>query len=344
MVNAMFQPGHEVELPPRVPPAAGPVKRAVQADALAEKVVAVIVSRDRKADLAETVRAVRSQAGDTRLEVIIVDSSADDGVTAGLDDLPGTSVLRSQVNLGGAGGFALGLLSALAAGAHWIWLMDDDGRPMDDGVLGVLLAEAAARGLEAVAPVVLDPENTERFAFPYPIKSRAVFKRDELAADAFIPGMAHLFNGLLLHGSALFKIGLPDLRLFIRGDEIDFLHRMRRAGLKFGTTARACFSHPSSNSELFPVFGGRLHVVYPQASWKRRNQYRNRAYNFTRHHMLFFMAVDFIRYPYFFLFRRGLDFSGLAEWLSCTWEGLRGHVHVEPVIDLSPRATNLPAR
>lgn len=42
----------------------------------------------------------------------------------------------------------------------------------------------------------------------------------------------HLFNGLLIRAQAIFRIGLPDLRLFIRGDEIDFLHlgRAARAG------------------------------------------------------------------------------------------------------------------
>jgi rhamnopyranosyl-N-acetylglucosaminyl-diphospho-decaprenol beta-1,3/1,4-galactofuranosyltransferase len=337
----MQQPEHEVELLPVIHPTMETMLLKQAAPMLEEKVVAVIVSRDRATDLRRTVRAVRAQAGIVRLEIIIVDSSENDDVAAGLGDAPGTTVIRSQVNLGGAGGYALGLLSALAAGAHWIWLMDDDGCPLGDGVLARLLGVAADRGLDAVSPVVLDPENLDRFAFPYPINHRAVFNRCELGADEFIPGIGHLFNGLLLHGAAVFKIGLPDMRLFIRGDEIDFLHRMRHAGLKFGTTTSACFSHPSSNNELFPVFGGRLHVVYPQPRWKRRNQYRNRAYNFSRHNLLFFVAVDFVRYPYFFLIKRSGDFAGLVEWLACTWEGLRGHVHVEPVIDLSPRAPDL---
>jgi len=206
---------------------------------------------------------------------------------------------------------------------------------------GWLLDEAAMRGLEAVSPLVLDADNLERFAFPYPIKGRYVFRRDEVPAGSFMPATAHLFNGLLIRATAIFKIGLPDLRLFIRGDEIDFLHRMSRAGLAFGTTARACFMHPSSNSELFPVFGGRLHVVYPAPRWKRRNQYRNRAYNFLTHRRFIILAADFVRYPYFFLCVRRFDFEGLAEWLECSWAGLCGDVYVEPGIDLTPRPKTL---
>ena len=43
--------------------------------------------------------------------------------------VPTTTYLGSRCNLGGAGGFALGMLHALAMGADWVWLADDDGRP-----------------------------------------------------------------------------------------------------------------------------------------------------------------------------------------------------------------------
>ena len=42
--------------------------------------------------------------------------------------------LPSWRNLGGAGGFALGMLHALALGADWVWLGDDDGRAADETV------------------------------------------------------------------------------------------------------------------------------------------------------------------------------------------------------------------
>src|SRR6202035_2515065 len=46
-----------------------------------------------------------------------------------------STYLGSRRNLGGAGGFALGMLHALAQGADWVWLADDDGRPQDSHVL-----------------------------------------------------------------------------------------------------------------------------------------------------------------------------------------------------------------
>ncbi len=296
-------------------------------------ITAVIVSRDRPAELRKTLAAVLAQNIVPALHVVVLDSSRDSSAIADIvAGLPNVSVIRTLLNLGGAGGFALGMLTAMAGGAEWLWLMDDDGRPGDDFVLSNLLQTAARRELHAVSPAVLAAEDPSLFAFPYPVDGRYVFHRDELASDAFLLSTAHLFNGMLIRTSALFQVGLPDLRMFTRGDEIDFMHRMRRAKLRFGTTATAAFLHPSSNEEVHPIWGGRLHVVIPQTAWKRRCQFRNRAFNFSRHRMWLILAVDAVRYPYFFLIRRNADFAGLKEWLSCSWAGLCGHVG----LDLTP--------
>lgn len=89
---------------------------------------------------------------------------------------------------------------------------------------------------------------------------------------------------------------------------------------------------PSSNDELHPIFGGRLHVVYPQPLWKRRIQYRNRGYNHLRHKMFLIIAVDLIRYPYFFIVKRRFDFTGLVDWFQCTWAGLLGRVEAASIV------------
>ena len=302
-----------------------------------DAVAVVIVSRDRAIDLTKTLRAVCGQNVSGLRSIIVVDSSAEpEAIIQAATGFERVSIIRSAVNLGGAGAFALGLLSAIGTGASWIWLMDDDGRPADEGVLRTLLAVARKKNLAAIAPVVIDADDATRFAFPYPFRRRYIFFRREMSDDAFLASTAHLFNGMLIRSTAVFACGLPDLRLFIRGDEIDFMYRMRRAGLRFGTTATASFLHPSSNSELYSIWGGRLHVVYPQIAWKRRCQYRNRAYNFLRHGRWLIMAVDALRYPYFFLVHRRGDVAGLKEWLGCSWLGLRGKLAVDPEIDLTP--------
>ena len=58
------------------------------------------------------------------------------------------------------------MLHALALGADWVWLADDDGRPADSEVLGTLLACAEKHGLAEVSPMVCDMNDPGRLAFP----------------------------------------------------------------------------------------------------------------------------------------------------------------------------------
>ena len=93
----------------------------------AYRVVAVVVTHNRVASLASSLDAVAAQ---TRRpdHLVVVDNADDPKVAEVLAASPVPSTyLPSQRNLGGAGGYALGMLHALALGADLVWLGDDDG-------------------------------------------------------------------------------------------------------------------------------------------------------------------------------------------------------------------------
>jgi rhamnopyranosyl-N-acetylglucosaminyl-diphospho-decaprenol beta-1,3/1,4-galactofuranosyltransferase len=296
----------------------------------AERIAAVVVTCDRPQELARTLAMLASQKPRPPDVVVVVDNGTQQAAVALGDPELVVRYQRSAMNLGGAGGFALGLMLALAEGADRIWLMDDDGRPEDEHCLANLLQVVREARLDAVAPVVVDTAQPARMAFPLrqhpwrrhkPIRTVA-----ELAPDRLFPGQAHLFNGLLISTVAVLRAGLPDLRLFIRGDELDYLARLKLAGLHVATTARARFRHPAPHNEYFPVFSGYLHVTVPADARKRYYQFRNRAYVFTRRRMWLLMAVDLLRYPWFFLVCRRGDWAGLRAWCELTWQGWHGRL------------------
>ncbi len=99
--------------------------------------------------------------------LVVVDNDDDDRVREIVTGQPiASTYLGSRRNLGGAGGFALGILHALALGADWVWLADDDGRPQDSDVLATLLACASKHGLAEVSPMICDLDDPARLAFP----------------------------------------------------------------------------------------------------------------------------------------------------------------------------------
>lgn len=285
---------------------------------MTETVYAVVVTHRRREQLARSLSAL---VGQTRPpdHLIVVDNDNDPGVRDLVTAQPVASTyLGSQRNLGGAGGFALGMLHALAAGADWIWLADDDGHPADAGVLARLLACAAKYGLAEVSPMVCNIDDPAQLAFP--LRRGLTWRRraDELHTGApdsdLLPGIASLFNGALFAASTLEAVGVPDLRLFVRGDEVEVHRRLVRSGLAFGTCLSAMYLHPCGSAEFKPILAGRMHTQYPDDATKRYFTYRNRGYLMSQPGMRKLIVQEWLRFGWFFLVSRR-DVAGLREWI-----------------------------
>ncbi len=235
---------------------------------MSDSVFAVVVTHRRPDELAKSLDVLSTQ---TRLpdHLIVVDNDGSPGgrVRELVDSQPiPTTYLGSRRNLGGAGGFALGILHALAQGADWVWLADDDGHPQDTRVLATLMACAEKYGLAEVSPMVCNMDDPERLAFP--LRRGLVWRRraSELRTEEgqdLLRGIASLFNGALFRASTFESIGVPDMRLFIRGDEVEMHRRLVRSGLPFGTCLDAVYLHPCGSDEFKPILGGRMHTQYP---------------------------------------------------------------------------------
>jgi rhamnopyranosyl-N-acetylglucosaminyl-diphospho-decaprenol beta-1,3/1,4-galactofuranosyltransferase len=287
-----------------------------------QTVIAVIVTRDRTELLTQSLVAVAAQSRRPD-HVVVVDNGPDDAVRAAVEasGLPAT-YLPSRRNLGGAGGFALGMLHALALGADWVWCADDDGRPADDEVLATLLDAAERHGLAEVSPLVTDMADPDRLAFPLRRGLRWRRRRSDFAGIDVLPRYASLFNGALFRAEALDVVGVPDYRLFFRGDETEIHRRLVRSGLSFGTCVDAAYLHPEGTSEFQPILGGRLSAQYPANDVKRFFTYRNRGYLMAQPGMRWLLPLEWIRFSYFFLVHRR-DGAGWREWVRLTSAGRR---------------------
>lgn len=291
---------------------------------MTESVCAVVVTHRRPDDLTKSLDAVSSQTRPPD-HLVVVDNDDDPLVRDIVQGQPiTTTYVGSRRNLGGAGGFALGILHALAVGADWVWLADDDGRPQDCEVLSTLLACASNHGLAEVSPIVCDMGDPERLAFP--LRRGLTWRRrvSELrtGAEDLLPGIASLFNGALFRASTLEAVGVPDLRLFVRGDEVEMHRRLLRSGLPFGTCLDAVYLHPQGSDEFKPILGGRMHTQYPDDASKRFFTYRNRGYLMSQPGMRKLLPQEWIRFGWYFLVSRR-DPGGLREWIQLRRLGRR---------------------
>ncbi|MBV8539419.1 MAG: glycosyltransferase family 2 protein [Pseudonocardiales bacterium] len=282
-------------------------------------VVVVAVTRHRRELLGKSLAVVAEQ---TRVpdHLVVVDNGPEDPAEEVVLDCPIPSTyLPSKRNLGGAGGFALGILHALALGADWVWLADDDGCPADVRVLQTLLEEARRRDLAVISPVVVNIDDPERLAFPLRRGLTWKRRRSELGTD-FLPGIASFFNGALFSADALDVVGVPDYRLFVRGDEVEMHRRVVRSGLRFGTTLRASYAHPDGSAEFKPMLRGHFHAQDPADDIKRYYTYRNRGYLLSQPGMRRIGMLEVFRFGLYFLGTKR-DPRAFRQWLTLLRQG-----------------------
>lgn len=165
--------------------------------------------------------------------------------------------------------------------------------------------------------MVCNLEQPERLAFP--LRRGLAWRRlaSELRTDGngdLLPGIASLFNGALFRASTIEAVGVPDLRLFIRGDETEVHRRLIRTGLPFGTCLDAVYLHPCGTEEFKPILGGRMHTQYPDNETKRFYTYRNRGYLQSQPGMRKLVAQEWLRFGWYFLVSTR-DPRGFAEWI-----------------------------
>lgn len=282
------------------------------------QVVAVVVTHQRLELLRQSLAVLTTQS--RPVDHLVVVDNADDPAVAELVAAQSAPVtyIGSKHNLGGAGGFALGMLHALALGADWVWCADDDGRPEGPDVLSTLLDCATAHNLSEVSPVVCNINDPDTLAFP--LRRGLVWRRNrsELFENGetsdLLPGIASLMNGALFSAAVIDAVGVPDLRLFVRGDEVEMHRRLVRSGVDFGTCLTTAYLHPDGTDEFRPILGGRMHTQYPDNATKRFFTYRNRGYLMSRPGMRKLLPQEYARFGWYFLVQQR-DVTGFREWL-----------------------------
>ena len=89
-----------------------------------DKVIAVVVTYNRRQLLSECIDALRRQTRKVDA-IFVVNNGSTDDTEEWLQAQPDVDFVTQQ-NLGGAGGFARAIQTGYVRGYQWIWCMDDD--------------------------------------------------------------------------------------------------------------------------------------------------------------------------------------------------------------------------
>jgi GT2 family glycosyltransferase len=293
------------------------------------RVFAVVVTYNRCALLARCLAALAAQDL-TPTSTIVVDNASTDGTEALLRqsgaNMPQRLIYeRLAQNLGGAGGFARGVTLALAQGADWVWLMDDDAIPHSSS-LATLLAQAQdPRNVYASAaqlngmlawPVTWRDETTHRWQIARSLD--ALPQRCEVES--------HPFLGFMIHRELIQRIGVPDAKFFISADDIEYSLRARKSGARIILARASLIAHPIAKIREYRLAGFRV-AFLPLPPWRRYYDTRNRLLVARRHHgiRLWTRAVPgtLVRMVLIILLESN-KIPQLRAAAAGLWDGLRG--------------------
>jgi GT2 family glycosyltransferase len=205
--------------------------------------------------------------------VVVVDNASTDETPAVLDRaaaaLPGLQVVRSEENLGGAGGFRLGVRTAYDQGFDRLWLMDDDVVPAPD-CLGVLLAQDEA----CLIAVREDTRGrlVEKAATRFDLRNPLAIRPKTASVDTDYPSRAAMparvevrnvaFEGFMMRREVVAAVGLPDASFFIFYDDVDLALRARRAGYRIWAVRDAVLVRQLDFSQQHDLAGWKGYYMY----------------------------------------------------------------------------------
>lgn len=176
-------------------------------------ILTVIVTYNRIDKLKESLIFISRQT--VKSDVLVVDNASSDGTREYLKSLHNIHLRLLDENIGGAGGFALGMDFAVKNSYDWVWVMDDD-------------AFAAPDALKALS-LHMNDVNKENILLSHLVDSDYV--EVSFQPSNFITYEDYgTFVGFCISTEKIKKIGLPNRDLFIYWDDYEYSLRSKTFG------------------------------------------------------------------------------------------------------------------
>lgn len=248
-----------------------------------EKIIAVVVSRNRHALLVECIEALRRQTLKPHT-ILVVNNGSSDYTTVWLDKQEDLVHLY-QEDKGSAGGYSAGIEWAYKHHYTWIWSMDDDSYPKADALEQLMAHTSGPLALLNSAVV----NKVDKKSFVWKIKN---YTHIDEVKEATIEGVCHPFNGSLIHRDLVTKAGLPQSDLYYWGEGSEYYYRLtKQFNIPLITVTQSIQYHPPHQ------FNIREEWDYMK-SWKMyfyvRNRYRVLQTKYSSRVKAFMLYMGFI--------------------------------------------------
>lgn len=186
--------------------------------------VAVLVTYNRLDMLKSCIDHVIKQSA--TCDILIIDNASTDNTERWVKQQSNIRYYNTGTNLGGAGGFNLGIKKAVQSGYKYLWIMDDDCLPKPDALEKLIEAHKILDGNYGwLSSIALWTDGHECKMNRQKLK-KSFYEYSEYLKYGLVQAEQATFVSLFLCSEIISKVGLPIKEFFIWGDDIEYTRRI----------------------------------------------------------------------------------------------------------------------
>ncbi len=270
------------------------------------KVAVVIVNWNKREHVLHLLRSLKRIDYDNH-EIIVVDNASTDGSVEAINqELPGIKLIVNSENLGGTGGFNVGINQALEMGYYqYIWLLDNDAQVENNSLCELIEVMQKNETIGMAGSRIVDTERSD-----ITVEAGAFIRWDTIGVMPLFRNKKNLkmenqiedvdyvaVCSALIRVTALKNVGLMDERFFFFWDDMDWGLQFKEKGYRVVAVLNSVVYHPAFTEKRTPL----IDLYYGT---------RNALLTYTKH------ANPLKRIPIFFNYMSVRSKSLIFLWIS----------------------------
>ena len=239
------------------------------------KIVAVVVTYNRKGLLIECLNHLLHQTYDA-YDILIIDNHSTDQTKDAIENYfenPRIIYKDTGSNLGGAGGFQYGIKEAYNMKYEYVWLMDDDSLPKPEALLKLV---EAYKNLDHPGFLSSKVLWTDGELCKINIQRSSLTKNITEFNEKYIQAAIASFVSLYVSMDVVKDVGLPIKEFFIWTDDWEYTRRISRKYKCYVVTESEVIHKTKSNT------GANIAIDSEERIERYRYAYRNEMYLYKR--------------------------------------------------------------
>lgn len=222
-------------------------------------VISIILNTNRREDTLECLRSLAGQTYKNQRAVVLDNHSTDGSVEAIQAEFPGVEIIAITENLGYAGNNNVGIEAALAQGADWVFVLNEDTILDPDCLLHLIDVGESDERIGIVGPMVYHHDEPDVIQSaggqlgPY-WESIHLAKNEEDQGQFTTPHLVEWISGcaILVRRPVIEQVGMLDARFFYYWEETEWCVRAGKQGWQIVHVPQAKLWHKGVQRNYHP--------------------------------------------------------------------------------------------